>query len=204
MKDNSISFRWWGHSCFQVTYQDYSIVFDPYQMGSVPGYPPLHLIANEVHCSHDHADHNGVSQVQIQPGTNPWQMQYIDTFHDHHQGAHRGKNIVTVLSADGYRIAHLGDLGCISTINALNDCDVWMIPVGGYYTISALEAKAMIDMYQPKVVLPMHARFGQKGYAEIAPINDFLKECSHVKVVDSVYTYTKDSPSETILFDKSV
>ncbi|MDY3035743.1 MAG: MBL fold metallo-hydrolase [Absicoccus sp.] len=204
MKDKGVSFRWWGHSCFQVTYKDYTMVLDPYVTGSVPGYPPLHLLANDVHCSHDHADHHGLSQVTIQPGSNPWTLHFVDSFHDHHQGKHRGKNQVTILEADGYRIAHLGDLGCICQMDPLQDCDVWMIPVGGYYTISALEAKTLIDVYQPRVILPMHARFGKKGYPEIASIDDFVSLCANVHVVDSVYTYTKDSPSEIILFEKSV
>ena len=196
MKDNSISFRWWGHSCFQVTYQDYSIVFDPYQMGSVPGYPPLHLIANEVHCSHDHADHNGVSQVQIQPGTNPWQMQYIDTFHDHHQGAHRGLSDITFVELPDLTIAHLGDLGRLPTkeeYDKLAKADVVLLPCAGYFTISSKEAAEVIDhLKHPCLKILMHFREGRRGYDVQESINDVMKDLKGVKRL-STSTITVDN-----------
>lgn len=45
---------WHGHSCFEITGKDGTIVFDPYQANSVPGLNPLKLKANLVLCSHEH------------------------------------------------------------------------------------------------------------------------------------------------------
>lgn len=44
---------WHGHSCFEITGKDGTIVFDPYQANSVPGLNPLKLKANLVLCSHE-------------------------------------------------------------------------------------------------------------------------------------------------------
>ena len=34
---------WYGHSCFEITGNDGTVIFDPYQEGSVPGLNKLHL-----------------------------------------------------------------------------------------------------------------------------------------------------------------
>ena len=47
---------WYGHSCFEITGNDGTVIFDPYQEGSVPGLNKLHLKGNLVLCSHDHDD----------------------------------------------------------------------------------------------------------------------------------------------------
>ena len=47
---------WHGHSCFEITGKDGTIVFDPYQANSVPGLNSLKLKANLVLCSHEHDD----------------------------------------------------------------------------------------------------------------------------------------------------
>ena len=55
---------WHGHSCFEITGKDGTIVFDPYQANSVPGLNPLKLKANLVLCSHEHEDHNARNCVE--------------------------------------------------------------------------------------------------------------------------------------------
>ena len=58
-------------------------------------------------------------------------------------------------------MAHLGDLGCGLTpeqAEALSGLDALLIPVGGFYTIDAGQAKAVVDQLKPRVVVPMHYR----------------------------------------------
>ena len=60
---------WHGHSCFSVAADGYTVVFDPYADGSVPGYPPLRLQADAVYCSHGHRDHNAAELVTLSSAT---------------------------------------------------------------------------------------------------------------------------------------
>ena len=45
---------WYGHSCFEITGSDGTVIFDSYQEGSIPGLNKLHLKGNLVLCSHEH------------------------------------------------------------------------------------------------------------------------------------------------------
>ena len=61
----AIELRWLGHACFQVTCEDYSIVLDPFEPGSVPGCADIDIQADEVLCSHGHHDHNYTTGVRL-------------------------------------------------------------------------------------------------------------------------------------------
>ena len=47
-----LELRWHGHACFSLTYQNFTVVFDPYEDNYVPGFAPLDLDADLVLCSH--------------------------------------------------------------------------------------------------------------------------------------------------------
>ena len=60
---------------------------------------------------------------------------------------------------DRLKVVHMGDQGCMpdeTVMQAILDADVMMIPVGGFYTIDAKGAKAIIEQARPKCVIPMH------------------------------------------------
>lgn len=155
----SITITWHGHSCFSVSADGYSIVLDPYAPDSVPGLPPLSLSASQVLCSHGHSDHGYTDAVDLSAGKqgSPFTVTVIQTFHDDQNGSLRGENRIHILEADGLRIAHLGDLGCTlepGQMELLKDLDAIMIPVGGYYTIDAAQARALVEAVKPRIVIP--------------------------------------------------
>ena len=94
---------WYGHSCFEITGNDGTVIFDPYQEGSVPGLNKLHLKGNLVLCSHDHDDHNARDCVDVLP--KEFEVEKIETYHDHHQGSRRGKNTVHIVEIEDMKIA---------------------------------------------------------------------------------------------------
>ena len=53
---------WLGHACFLLEEDGYRIVLDPYT--GVAGYPPLHIQAHAVFCSHGHFDHHATDCVE--------------------------------------------------------------------------------------------------------------------------------------------
>lgn len=170
--------RWYGHSCFTVTCRDFTVAFDPYEDDYVPGFSPLHLAADLVLCSHQHNDHNAANLVQpISGHQNPFRITEIPTFHDPEGGRLRGDNIIHVLQVGKLRMAHFGDIGCTLTpaqAAELQGLDLALIPVGGFYTIGPKEAKELIDLIRPKVVVPMHYRMGNIGLPKVAEAEAFL------------------------------
>lgn len=192
---------WNGHSCFTLEAAGSTLVLDPYQDGAVPGYAPLKLTADAVFCSHEHKDHGAREAVALSGKASHIQVEEIPTFHDPERGALRGTNLIRVFSAEGLRAAHLGDLGCElepEQKERLKGLDALMIPVGGYYTIDAKQAKALVDELKPRVVIPMHYRSDHFGYDVIAPLEDFLTLCGDVvKYPGNTLELTAATPAQT-------
>lgn len=159
--------KWYGHSCFALTYADgTAIVIDPFD-ASV-GYPLCKSRADAALCSHGHYDHNYVQSLQGEPQViadvaprtvGSVKIHGIPCFHDEAQGAKRGKNIAFILEGDGLRVAHLGDLGHMPTPEmyaALRGVDILLIPIGGTYTITTPEAVEVIREVRPHTAIAMH------------------------------------------------
>ena len=194
---------WHGHSCFTLESSQGTLVFDPYGDGSVPGLPALDLEADQVLCSHGHRDHNAREAVRLTGNTPALTVERLETFHDPEQGALRGPNTIHIVTADGLRLAHLGDLGCMpeqAQLDRLKNLDVLLVPVGGYYTIDAAQAARLADLLKPRIVVPMHYRGEDFGYDVIAPVNDFLVLRRDVMAYPgNTLEITPDTPAQTAL-----
>jgi L-ascorbate metabolism protein UlaG (beta-lactamase superfamily) len=176
---------WLGHACFKIESAGYAIVLDPYADGYVPGLSPLRVTANKVLCSHDHGDHGYVDAVTLERSDAPcpFSIETISCAHDDVGGTKRGMNLIHILSAEGLRVAHLGDIGCpldeeqLAKIGKLDAC---LIPVGGFYTIGPAEAVALMEQLNPRVVIPMHYRSESFGFSNIGELSDFTRLCGDV------------------------
>lgn len=193
--------KWLGHSCFLVTAEGYSAVFDPYADGSVPGLEPLRVTADAVFCSHDHHDHNAKSLVTLTGRDFPLRVEEYVCYHDDKHGLLRGRNTVRILTGEGLRAAHLGDLGHMpgkALLAALRGVDALLLPVGGYYTIDAHQAKAVADAVGARVVIPMHYRLGGMGYDVIGTLDAFTDLCGDVRHYDGdTFELGADTPAQT-------
>ncbi|MCI8887663.1 MAG: MBL fold metallo-hydrolase [Hungatella sp.] len=193
---------WLGHSCFKVESGGYTLVIDPYEDGSVPGCLPVRETADEVLCSHEHFDHNFRGGVTLRShGEPPVKTEVIAAWHDDQGGALRGSNKIHILDDGEVRIAHMGDLGCElepEQLHKLKGLDGILIPVGGYYTIDAKQAKMLVDQIVPRVVVPMHYRGEGFGFDVLGTVEDFTKLCSDVREYDGhVLEITKDTKKQT-------
>ena len=181
---------WLGHSCFAVEQDGYQIILDPYR--DVAGHADICAEAHAVLCSHGHFDHGAVEGVTILPEKeNPFTVRTVATCHDEEGGALRGPNTIHVLTAGGVTIAHLGDLGHQLTaeqLAALGKVDGILIPIGGTYTVTAEGAKQVCEAVQPKFVVPMHYRHGERGFPVLLSVEDFaaLWEPEQVHRLDGV------------------
>lgn len=195
-----------GHSCFKVRDNEtgYSIVFDPYEPGTVRGYRDVVDIASEVICSHDHFDHNYKDAIRVEDrDESPYEVTFIDSWHDPEKGALRGPNRITVVRDrnTGEKLIHYGDIGIEAdelltdeTKELLTGADIALIPVGGTYTVDADQALELIDRTSPKVAVPMHFRSeaGEFGFDNIGTIEDFLtkaQDTGHRIHLAQVYFY---------------
>ena len=179
-----------GHSCFRL---DEELVIDPYKDGSVPGLEPLRVTAAKVICSHGHADHSGVECVEIVDGECGFEIEEVPSWHDDQGGALRGPNTIFVISKNGEKLVHLGDLGHFPNeeqLRAISGADYLLIPVGGFYTIDAEMAVKICKAAEPKCIIPMHYRTTTSGYPEIATVDEFMKLCEKEGIINKVKTFS--------------
>lgn len=183
--------KWIGHAAFALTTSEGRILLaDPYEAGAYSGsfgYPPINIAADAVTFSHSHADHytknlKGNPRIINQPGSyevSGINIKGIPSFHDASQGKERGKNIIFVYEINGVRIAHLGDLGHTLSpkeIDEIGKIDIMLIPVGGYFTIDAHQAADTIEIFSPKVTIPMHYKTPAVNFP-ISGVDEFIAAC---------------------------
>ena len=157
-----------GHAEFLIeTESGVRIVTDPYDASC--GYPLRRTEADIALISHHHHDHDAVENLIGEP-------RIIDTagiytpepdvrvtalkgYHDDAEGSKRGETLLFLIETEGLRVVHLGDLGCLPDevqLATLKHPDVLMIPVGGFYTIDAEQAKQTAELLAACMILPMH------------------------------------------------
>ena len=169
-----------GHACFLFETDDARFIIDPFRIDSVPGLRLPSIEVDKAFVSHEHHDHNGIELLGYSGKKVHIDVEVIKTPHDHHNGEHRGFNKIHIFSIDKYRIAHVGDLGCIPSdevIERLKNVDILLAPINGHYTISAMELYEICSLIKPKLVIPMHYEVKEKGigYPDGGQIDEFKK-----------------------------
>jgi L-ascorbate metabolism protein UlaG (beta-lactamase superfamily) len=173
--------RWYGHNCFRVRAREATVIFDP--VGKQTGYAMAKQTADIVLISHDHPGHSNLTAVkpEFKTITGPGEYEIHDvfvtgirTYHDANKGESSGKNTAYLLDAEGITFCHLGDIGHALTneqLEAVNGCDVLMIPVGGGTVITTEQAVEMIGQIEPKIVIPMQyaTEIGDKSLGGLDP-----------------------------------
>lgn len=164
---------------------DRKILIDPHDGISI-GLPRFNAKPDIVLVTHNHYDHNACELYNAKCYMSVRELDYagynikgITTFHDKRKGKDRGNNtIYEIVSPDGRKIVHLGDLGHLlsdEVVKELRGADVVAVPVGGVITINADEALKVVEALSPKVVLPIH--YWVIGhYMPIDPPDEFLKK----------------------------
>lgn len=183
-----MNIKYIGHSSFCIRSKDAKIVTDPYDPSIGLKFPKIE--ADIVTISHDHSDHNYPQGITGEPLIIDWPGEYekkgvrvsgFATYHDKKKGAERGHNTIFKIDSEGVSILHCGDLGHTlddSTLEAIGDIDVLLIPVGGHYTIDAKEAVEVIKQVEPSVIVPMHYRtpaHNEKVFGQVGTLDEFFK-----------------------------
>lgn len=184
-----------GHACFQIVGDNVNVVFDPYQDDSVPNLNLGILKTNHLFVSHNHHDHNAYEKVNIVPGKKV-ECIVIECYHDKNKGLDRGLNKIHVVNIDGFKIAHFGDVGHIDLdYEKLQDIDIALIPINGYYTVGAIEALDISRKIKAKVFIPMHYfnKKYQTGYEDGNQIDILVNSSEDIHYIDDAeFEFTKD------------
>ena len=213
-----------GHSSFLLTTSSgVRILTDPLDGSAYPdpyllSYKPFNGDVDIITVSHSHPDHSAVDLIASKKVVVRDCAEYsyqgivvsgVETAHDDSHGSKRGRNIVFVMQADGIRVAHLGDLGHVLTPfqqNEIGNVDVAMIPVGGYYTINALQAHMVAKQLKAHMVIPMHYKTAKCNFT-IDSVDEFTHGHKNVIVegASSVIVNPENLPSspQIILLDYS-
>lgn len=203
-----------GHASFLLTTSAGTrIVTDPFDPAAYPDtleYGRFCGCADIVTQSHEHKDHSAAGIVGGTPiiikGDGKFKAAEVEffgvgTFHDDEHGSKRGRNTVFVISADGLRIAHMGDLGHVLTADQaaeIGAVDVALVPVGGFYTLDAEQAWKVVEQLSARIVIPMHYA-NDKCAFPIAGVETFMAGKPNVirQGVSSLEITPDNLPAET-------
>lgn len=186
--------EWLGHSCFKfITSTGTTVITDPYDSYIGKAMPQTN--ADIVTVSHSHDDHSAVHLIGGTPtvlnteGTvnlKDIHIYSIMSYHDNQKGEARGQNLVFNFFIDNINICHLGDIGeeRYSRLDEIiTPTNVLLIPIGGKYTINAIQAKNYVDILQPNIILPMH--YATKDVIlDISSANGFLDLFSDEDIIN--------------------
>ncbi|HEU4760557.1 MAG TPA: MBL fold metallo-hydrolase [Dehalococcoidia bacterium] len=176
---------WLGHACFRLRGREATLVTDPCPPST--GYAIGKPNADVVTVSHYHEDHSYLKGVGGTPKVIDGPGEYevhgafvtgIGTYHDRRKGEERGANVVFVVEMEEVRVCHLGDLGHTPTpeqVEEMSGVDVLLVPVGGLTTLDGTAAAEVVNLLEPRLVIPMHYRT-EAVKDGLEPPDRFLRE----------------------------
>lgn len=198
---------WYGHSCFRVTERNrISVVTDPF--ADSIGLPAPKLKADVVTISHQEPGHNNLQAVKGEPhvltGAGEYEiggvfisglpMHFID-------GSDARHNIAYLFEYDNLTVLHVGDLAHVpdqSTIEAMGEVNVLLLPVGGGKSLRAAQAAEVVALIEPQFVIPMH--YALPGLRlNLEPVEKFLKAMGVAKAqeLDSLKVTAGEMPDQS-------
>jgi L-ascorbate metabolism protein UlaG (beta-lactamase superfamily) len=196
---------WYGLSCFRITERKLAtIVTDPYD--SDLGLPSLKLKADVVTSSHNAKGHNCVKAVSgwQHALSAPGEYEIGNVFFTAIAPSSEESSIRSVIflfDYDGLTVAHLGDMQKVpkqSQIEALEEVNVLLVPVGGGNSLNAAQASELVSMLEPNIVVPMHYKIPELKL-ELETVDRFLKEMGVSEPVEqsSLKVQLGNLPEET-------
>jgi len=173
--------HWIGHASFRIEDETTEIYIDPWKL---PAGSPKASVVLITHGHSDHYSPEDISRIE-QPGTvfvapadvaaklkgktvvtaSPGHsypaggvtVEAVPAYNRakaFHPRSNNWLGYVVTLST-GMRVYHSGDSDAIPEMQALK-VDVALMPCGGTYTMTAAEMAAAANLFEPKVLIPMH------------------------------------------------
>jgi L-ascorbate metabolism protein UlaG (beta-lactamase superfamily) len=192
---DEVGLKWLGQSSFKIKSENKIIYIDPFQLKGKPEKADLILITHEHydHCSPDdiakiikddtkiiapnHCKIKGDVQV-VRPNQNlnveGIQVETVYAYNVDKTAHPKGDGVGYIITVNGKRIYHAGDTDLIAEMNVIENIDIALLPVGGTFTMDAIEAAQAANIIQPQLAIPMHygSVVGSDADAEL-----FKKKC---------------------------
>jgi len=163
-----VKIKYLSHACFEFK-DGKTILIDPYFKGntlapSYSGKPDLVLVTHE---HHDHNDAERFDCTIVCPQTCKFEKAQTMRVGDaktiegvkiemisasHHQSVYATGYI---FEFEGKRVCHLGDT-YLDGVKKLDNIDILLVPIGGYYTMNMDEAIKALKIIGPELTIPMH------------------------------------------------
>jgi hypothetical protein len=137
---------------------------------------------------------NGISQIKGNPfvieGPGEYEIKNIHIkglagFSEKADKKEPEKITIYKVETDGITFCHLGGFGqqelSPEQLEAINEVDILMLPIGGGRTIDGAAAQKIINQVEPKIVIPMYFHLPQLK-EKIEPIDGFLKTIGREKI----------------------
>jgi L-ascorbate metabolism protein UlaG (beta-lactamase superfamily) len=189
-QSGSVTIKYLGHTCFLFSGGGRRILVNPFRpIGCTAGYRSPQVAADLVMISSRLLDEGvvegipGNPRVLFEPGVYDFtgmQVQGIETSHDDVGGKRFGINVVWRWNQGGVNLLHLGGVAAPITVEQqilMGRPDVLFVPVGdGPKAFTPEEAKAAIQMLNPKLVIPTQYRTqaADATNCDILPLDNFL------------------------------
>jgi len=173
--------HWLGHASFRIDGSK-TVYIDPWKLSTAAATKKADIILI-THSHYDHLSEEDVNKIQtpetviIIPADGASQLsgqieiirpgQKIEkagitveavpayninkTFHPKANGW-----VGYVLTIDGVRIYHSGDTDFVPEMKNLQNIDIALMAIGGTYTMDAVQAAEAVNVFQPKLAVPMH------------------------------------------------
>ena len=175
---------WHGWSCFRLKGKEASIVTDPYTLPNAPSLPKLTPDIVTVSDRHQsEARPAGAFKVIAGPG----EYEVRGVLITGTPSFNAGKRIGTFykIEMDELVLCHLGQLKeplTASQVEVLADVDVLFVPVAGDGdSIDAATALDMVNLIEPRIIVPMHFELTALGMAG-TPVEKFCHEIGQTGV----------------------
>lgn len=194
----SVTIKALGHTCFLFTGGGRTILVNPFRpIGCTAGYRKPDVAADLVMISSRLFDEGVVDGLPGNPRIlgdtgiyefQNMQVQGIATDHDRVGGRRFGTNVTWRWNQGGLNILHMGGAAAPITLEQqilMGRPDVLLIPVGGgVKAYNPQEAKATIEVLNPKIVIPTHYRTAAANAesCDIAGVDEFLAAMGDVPV----------------------
>ena len=176
---------WYGGGCFRLRGRGATVITDPYSPDA--GFRLPRMAANIVTISHDDPANNYARMAREDPYVIRGPGEYevggvfvigVACYHDDAEGAEHGPNTAYLIELEDMTICHLGDIGHVPTqeqIEEFDGIDILMVPVGGKDTLTGPRAAEVVNLLEPKVVIPMRYRITDMD-RDLATVTRFLTE----------------------------
>lgn len=181
---------WYGHSCFRINERGrITVVTDPFS--EEIGLASPRLKGDLVTVSHQQPGHNAIDAVKgrayVLDGPGEYEIGGVFiTGIAMHDVVHQRLNVAYLFDYDTLTVLHLGDLNHVpdqSTIEALGEVNVALVPVGGGNALRASQAAEVIALLEPNFIIPMHYALPNLT-VELDHAEKFLKAMGVSKIVE--------------------